>query len=205
MSLVIQYKVLLSGWGGGPGVNTLHALSFEEGQPSQQAISEFGDILSTVYQGMKSYFVPGCSITLLPDVKVLNVGDASLHSVRAVNTWSLDTGTGSSLTSRATMVKLRFQTDRVRGNRLMKGGIFFGPVDQSALTGAGELNETCRLTMANAWDGAIDINITDQLRLAVYGRPDPENKNPAMHEGVTGYVQNVSCMPTPAVLRSRRD
>jgi hypothetical protein len=186
-------------------VNTLHALSFEEGQPSQQALSEFADILSTVYQGMATYFVPQCTITLLPDVKVLNVGDASLHSVRAVNTWSIDTGPGSSFTSRASMAKLRFQTDRVRGNRLMKGGIFYGPIDSNGLTGSGELSETARLTLSNAWDGATDVNITDQLRLAVYGRPDPTNKNPAMHEGVTGYVQNVSVMPTPAVLRSRRD
>jgi len=205
MTQVAQFRIQLAGWSGGPGQNTIHALSFEEGQPSQAAINEFASMLNTVYGAMKSYFVGSCSFSLLPEVKVLDVGTGSLVALRQAPTWSISTPTQSTNTSRATMAKLQFITDRVRGNRMLRGGIYFGPIDDSAIAVDGTLAAAARTTLSTAWAGAIDVNVTDQMRLAVYGRPDPNNKNPAVREGVTGYVQNVNVMTVPAVLRSRRD
>lgn len=205
MTQVAQFRIALQGWVGGPGQNTIHALSFEEGAPSQAALTEFGGILNTVYNNMKSIFVGQCSFSILPEVKILNVSDASLIAVRQIPTWSLSTPVTTTKTSRATMAKLQFITDRVRGNRMLRGGVYFGPIDDDAIAGDGSLTSGAKTTLSTAWAGAIDVNVTDQMRLCVYGRPNPEASNPNAREGVTGYVQAVNVMSVPAVLRSRRD
>lgn len=205
MTLVYQYKVLLSGWNGGPGMNTIHLLSFEEGTASQGALQDGADQIQAAYNAMKQYFVGFSTFTLLPEVKALNVGDASLVELRNVAGWAVSTASSATTSSRATMAKMRFITDRVRGNRILRGGIYFGPIDDDAIESDGTLKQSAKTALAAAWNGLTDVNITDQMRLAVYGRPDPTNKNPAVREGVTGYVQSVSVMPVPAVLRSRRD
>ena len=88
---------------------------------------------------------------------------------------------------------------------MLRGGVYFGPVDDGCIGSDGTMQAAARNALSNAWAGAIDVNVTDQMRLCVYGRPDPNNKNPAVREGVTGYVQAVNVMGVPAVLRSRRD
>jgi hypothetical protein len=201
MTLVSQFKVELSGWSGGPGINTFHALAFEEGQPSQPALDDFADMLAAPFEAGKPYFVGNATCSLLPEVKVFDVGTGELRQVRKVGTWTVNTGSHITTNSRATMAKMQFVTDRVLRNRILRGGTYFGPIDDSAISPQGGIVQAAQDTLAQSWAGLIDANITAQLRLCVYSRPNALKG----YEGVTGYVQQVNVMSKPAVLRSRRD
>jgi hypothetical protein len=96
---------------------------------------------------------------------------------------------------------MQFVTDRALRNRILRGGIYFGPIDDSAIDSQGGIVQAAQNTLAQSWAGLIDIQIVDQMRLCVYSRPNPRKG----YEGVTGYVQQVNVMTVPAVLRSRRD
>jgi len=119
---------------------------------------------------------------------------------RAVVTapWSVSGSASSTQLSRATQAKFRYRTDRIKNNRFVQGGIFFGPIGGVALSQQGQITSTFATAVTTAHNGLLDV--AGPLRLAVYSVPSPGGS-----DGEYGYVQTVSVAPAPAVLRSRRD
>jgi hypothetical protein len=199
----------LSGWPGGPGVNTFWALGFEEGDANDATLNSFGQSLGAVYSALDDLMVRSITMSWDGTVDKLNVADAALlDRIGGLDSWSNQAPVTTGNTSRATQAKLQFKTDRLRGRRFLQGGIFYGPINGTALDGDGQIAGSPRQRLADAWGGLLDVV---GLNLAVYGQPTrPETPPgpggpPNNGDGVAGYVQNVGVKRAPAVLRRRRD
>jgi hypothetical protein len=94
------------------------------------------------------------------------------------------------------MMKLRFATATVVGNRRLRGGIYLGPIADFAITSTGAIQSAANAAVASAYQAMIS---GIGPRLQVYHRPVGGSG------GVAGDVTGVTVMPLPAVLRSRRD
>lgn len=198
MAAISRFRVQLGGWPGAPGLNTFHALAPSEAVPTQAAVNDFSSQLQSMYDDLRGNLLQGFTATIDPIVDTFDVESGDLLARKAVTTsWTVNGGDAVSATSRATQAKFQYNTDSIRGNRVVRGGIFFGPLTDNALsTTGGTPTTTFQNLVRTAHDGLLDI--AGFMRLAVYSRPrDGES-------GGYGYVQSVSVMRVPAVLRGRR-
>jgi len=209
MSVIYRVRVELSGWNGGPGVNTFFGLGFEEGDANEASLNNFAQGIKAVYQSCSDLLSSDVLCTWDGTVDKLNIADAALMDrTGGLDEWTVVASAGNSAESRATQLKMQFKTDRLRGRRFLQGGIFFGPVRSEAVTYGGDTAPSAAGRLISAFDGLLDVI---GVNLAVYGQPtrpetppgpgDPPNNR----DGVAGYVQNVGVMRVPAVLRRRRD
>lgn len=209
MSVIHRFRITLEGFPGAPGVNTIFALAVEERQTDPAELNNFGETIRETFTAVNDLLVPGMYMNWDGDVDVLEVGDAALvDRIGGLDPWRVYAAGGTSNTSRASQIKLRYKTDRIRGRRFLSGGIFFGPISHAAIGDDGGITNSASQRIADAHGGLLDI--AGGVRLAVWGQPTPvENPVPGgpvnNGDGVAGYVQTVGVMPRPAVLRRRRD
>jgi hypothetical protein len=196
MANVFKYRVNLTGWSGAPGVNTFWASG--PGDISAADINDFGTELGQMYFGLRDILAPSVSATLDTTVSEYAEATGALVAVHSATTWTnsaLGTGTGN--LSRAEMLKFQYVTDAIVGNRILRGGIYFGPINETAIDDNGAVLATVKTNVANAHDGLLDI--VGPLRLGVWHQP----RNGA--GGSFGHVQGVGVAAVPGILRSRRD
>lgn len=192
---VYRAQVLLTGWVGGPGVNTLW---FTKGDPlgqDQDTAEQIASELEVVYTALKPVFASGVSPEIIPVVDKLDEASGNLLARYGVDGWTIAGGSAASSLSRATQAKMRFLTDKIVGNRILQGGPFIGPINNTALTSSGGLDAPEVALMISAWGTFLS---GPGPRLAVYSQPRTGT-------GTVGDVVSVAVKPLPAVLRSRRD
>lgn len=194
----------LSGWEGGPGVNTFHTTV-----PPNPGIDTVNDVVMlflTAYSTVSDYFAE--DITIAPPSEVLEIDMATgelqeIHAVAVTDT--IFSGAGADAMSRATMGKLQFRTDAIVDGRRVHGGVFLGPVGTNALSDTGGIAPPFIAAAKNAFDGLMNAVAFTEARLAVYQRPRKAGASLPARDGSFGHVQSVSLWNRPAVLRSRRD
>lgn len=194
----------LTGFPGAPGVNTFWALAPSQGVGTGASVDDFSLQLKAFYTTLRSY-LPNLMVMNGPaSCDVVNVETGELESrIPVATSWNETGGDTSTATSRATMAKLRFLTDRVHRGRFLQGGIFFGPLTDGAIAAGGGIRPEFDAAVVTAVQGLLDI--VGDLRLAVWSSPKDATSNRPASAGTFGYVQQVGVMPVPAVLRSRRD
>lgn len=197
MAALLKFTVNLTGWSGGPGVSTYYAATITD-TVADDTIGNFMQQLASMYDDLRTYLVGGTRVDIAPDVELLDYTSGQLFGLRSITPPAsvLAPGTGSS-TSRATMCKFRYRTDAVVNGRLLRGGNFLGPLNESAITDQGSINPVLLSAIPASHEGMLDI--LGIARLVVWHRPVDGAG------GDVGYVQSASGNPTPAVLRSRRD
>lgn len=197
----IQWE--LTGFSGAPGINTWFARA---GVPSDDPWEEFNSQIRAFYQNMRTYMAPGLTVSSIPVLRLYDDESGTLLEAGGLGAQSpvvSGAGAGSGDVSRATMAKLQFVTDAIRKNRVLRGGIYFGPIASVALTGDGQIGSGFIAAVDEAVGGMLDVLNT---RLVVWGQPQRDPVTDAITEpGMTGFVQHVGVMAAPAVLRSRRD
>lgn len=199
MASIARFQVRLTGFQGAPGINTFYALDVGQTEPDQAGIDDFSDQLESMYTDLGAYLPQSVTASIAPDVDIFNVATAALEARKTISTvWSEAGDDVSTKTSRATMAKFRYKTDAIVGNRFLQGGPFFGPISDAAIDTDGSILPAFASAIPGAHDGLLDV--VGPLRLAVWAQPGGNRT-----EGLHGYVQSVSVMPVPAVLRSRRD
>lgn len=193
-------KVDLGGWPGAPGVNQWF---FTSGQ-TEVSISAglAGNEVHSFYDTLKGNLVNGMTWSVESEVKVFDIATGNLEDVLFVDNTGWSGSSTASLTtgdmSRATMAKLQFYTNTVNRNRLIQGGIYFGPINNLATDTDGSLQNGFRSNVQNACQAMIS---GAGPRLQVWSRPNPQKG----YVGLCGDVTGVNTMRVPAVLRSRRD
>lgn len=198
MAVITKIEVLLSGWQGGPGMNTFFALDVGQGTPNAGDVEEFATEIMAMYDTLKTYRVQGVTALVNNEAESYDVETGNLVAVHSFTAPTANTGlnTNDNL-SRATMAKFRYRTNAIVNNRLLQGGIYYGPLAGSAISDDGSLEATFIAAVTTAHNGLLDV--VGPLRLAAWHRP--VNKA----NGAFGYVQSVTAKRLPAVLRSRRD
>ena len=199
MASIARFRVSLNGFQGAPGVNTFHALDIGQGPTDQTAVDDFAAQLFSMYSDLHLNLPLSVTAAMVPEVDVFDVADGTLQERFTVGTpWSRPGADASSQTSRATHAKFRYKTDAIVGNRFLQGGIYFGPISDGPIQDDGTLSASFLTEVSDAHDGLLDV--AGPLRLAIWAQPKQ-----GQSDGAFGYVQSVSAMPVPAVLRSRRD
>lgn len=204
MAVIHKFRTVLTQFPGAPGINTFYALAPGQTTAANAEVEDFSQQLKAMYETLKSYLPSPLNVDGPSSCDVIDVATGELLSRIPVTTkWSVvGTDTGSN-TSRATMAKHRYITDRVHRGRFLAGGIFFGPVSDLAITTSGNIAAAYDTAVVTAYQGLLDI--VGDLRLAVWSSPKKATANKPASAGTYGYVQQVGVMPVPAVLRSRRD
>lgn len=202
MATVYRFKVDLSGWIGGPGLNTWHmAQAGELGGADQSDLEGMAADIMAVYDGLKQYLAAGVKVTIAPIVEGFDVATGSLQQVTGITTPTGISASASAAQSRATQFCVRLKTDAIRGNRLLQGRHFIGPVGGSAVGTDGQVSSAVRAAVESAYGGVTDI--AGNGRLVVYGRK-MVNADGQSLPGTIGYVQGALCNAVPGTLRSRK-
>lgn len=205
MATVYRFKVDLGGWVGGPGRNTWHMAQLGElGGATASDLEGMAADIAAVYDAVNQFYVTGVTIDINPVVEGFDVATGALQEVVGIVPPAQivgDAGTVAGSLSRATQATVRLQTDAIRGNRLLQGRHFLGPMATSLYDTAGQVKATDAATIAAAYGGVLDV--AGDGRLGVWGQP---NANvPGLETGVWGYVQSTLCNTTPGTLRSRKE
>jgi len=204
MGNIYRFQVNLSGWEGGPGVSTYYARWATV--PVIENVQAFADGLKAAYGTMNSMLIDGSHVTIDSEVDVVDEATGILQTRATIVPPAQVNGIGSgSNGSRASMVKMRFTTDKVHNGRLVRGGNYIGPIATAVLDDQGKVRATSIAQVVTAFQGLLDIA---GGRLVVWSRPVAASAKPgapAPRAGAAGFVQSVSAIGAPAVLRSRRD
>lgn len=199
MAVITKFRAVLTGFTGAPGVNTFYALNLQELEPIQSDIDDFANQLQSMYENLAFWLVGTMSVDIDPVVDSFDVATGELVKRSQISQALEVPGDGlQNDVSRATQAKFRYQTDRIRRNRFVQGGIFFGPLSSGAIDQDGSLDTQFQGQVPNAHEGLLDV--AGPMRLAIWSQPSPGGS-----DGEYGYVQSVSVSNKPAVLRSRRD
>lgn len=197
-----RYQIVNGNYPGGPGVNSLFVNQETPTEPG--VLNEVGGLLETAYTSVKSYLWNASSQTFDGVVTEIDPETGDLVRVHAVDSWTLTNTGPSAAGSTALQAKLRFTTDKtvpssnpLHGPRILKGGIYLGPLADAAMVTNGQLNAAFVAAASTMFDGLMDL--VGEFRLVVWHRPK------ARAGGDYGNVQAVGVKPVPAVLRSRRD
>jgi len=194
---IYRFRVELAGWEGAPGVSTYFARW--PAVPVLENVQAFADGLRAAYQTMSGLLLTGSTATISNEVDVLDDATGQLQTKASVTPPAAVGGAGSGTAlSRATMIKVRFQTDAVVNGRVLRGGNYVGPIASAIIDDTGHIRSTAIATVVSAYQGLLDIA---GGRLVIWHRPTPD----APASGTSGFVQTVSAWNKPAVLRSRRD
>lgn len=204
MGVVYRFKVGISGFIGGPGVNTWHLCQFEElGGADQSDLEGMANDISAVYTAVKSLYAPSVKIRIESVVEGFDIATGNLVSVTGIAAPAEISATGTVGTvSRATQVTVRLQTDAIRANRQVQGRHFLGPIAGSALGADGQITSANRATVESAYDGICDV--AGNGRLVVWAQPNEKHPRPDARAGRIGYVQGVVANAIPGTLRSRK-
>lgn len=196
---LFRTQVRLSGWTGGPGINTFH---FEH-LGGATIPEQWPELLEDLYTAVRGFLVPGMVCTLIPEIVEIDPPTGQMTDVRTVDPWTV-TGESGGLTtlSRSTMIKAQYRTDLITDGRRIRGGVYFGPIDGQGLDTDGSVPAGVQTAVINGHGGMIDAGFG---RLMVYRRPVRDEGGNLVRPGVAGHVQAVTVKAVPAVLRSRRD
>lgn len=201
MATIYKVQFELNGWDGAPGINSWYCV--ETAGPGAD-LDDWCQLLASFYDNLKVYWAAGVSAAILPAIRGYDHASGDLVFADSAPTIAPIVSTGSSSASdqsRASQLKLQFVTDKIRRNRLLRGGIFFGPINGNAIEGDGTVEPDVKTAVATAVEGLLDI--AGDFRLVVWGQPIDVGAGDDV--GVFGHVQQVTVADKPAVLRSRRD
>lgn len=200
MPNVHEFKAILSGFAGAPGVNLFHVAG---GAPP--VVGDFGDFageIASMYNDLNQWLANGVRIDIDPTVKTFDAATGDLLSVTAITPPAPITSTQTpsfSSTSRATQILIRKHTDGLRKNSVVRGHMFLGPAGSSMIDSNGQMRSTATAGAQAAFGGMLDIG--GALRLVVWSRPVTD---PNPFPGQISYVQQVSVADVPAIMSSRR-
>lgn len=194
---VYRYKAALGGWQGAPGVTLWH-IRFGIGTVTNEDVQNTGTQIRGFYQSLISYFLNGMTVQIEPDVDIFTDTTGEITGTEVISQSVVtNAGSGNQL-SRATMAVSRMVTDKYIGGRNLRGRHFLGPLATNALNTSGQLETAFKSAVVAAYDPLLDVA---SGRVVIWHRPSSSGAS----DGDTGFVQNVSMMPAPGVLRSRRD
>lgn len=202
MATIYRFRVGLTGFIGGPGLNTWYMAQVgAAGGADEGDLEAIAADIRAVYDAAKTYLASGVSAQVDAVVEGIDVTTGNLVSVTGITPPAAVAGTSAASLSRATQICVRLKTDAIKGNRLIQGRHFFGPVATNAVATDGQIASAARTALTTAYGGVLDL--AGNARLVVYSKKGKDKEgNPTV--GEFGYVQQVLPNSTPGTLRSRK-
>lgn len=208
MAKVMRYRPVLTGWIGGPGINTWHAeATLDATADNAQPLA---DAVRAAYQAMRQVYAAGVTINFPGEVTVHDeaTGDlVDVHGVTSPDQVTAGGSLGNSTLSRATQALVRLSTNEIRAGKRLAGAHFIGPLVTFYIGTNGQITTEGKGIIQAAYGGLVDVIGPN---LVVYG---PKRKyRPATEDlpelvalpGKKGRVVSVSVADVPGTLRSRK-
>lgn len=199
MPTIYRSRVVLTGWEGAPGLNTIYWTKGTLVSVGPTEVQNWHDDIGQAWAAVKGYCCDSWTLTVQAQADIIDVESGNITGVVTADgtefTASQTTGSVSAM-SRATQACVALGTDVWANGRRLAGRVFFGPLNTEAFTEAGVLNGTAVAAMNSAFG---TINTGTGPRWAVYHRPTALGG-----DGYYGDVTAINTRTRPAVLRSRR-
>lgn len=211
MAGIVKVQYELNGWDGSPGINSWYFTPSGVGVSFEDVAEAGASLVHDFYTTLVAYWAAGVTAALLPVFRAYEHTTGELLEAGGLTALDPVVSTGSAAASdqsRASQAKLQFVTDQIRGNRVLRGGIYFGPINGNAIEGDGTLEPDFKTAVGTAVEGMLDL--LGNTRLVVWGQPferplAPGSPDTEQVPGAFGHVQSVGVADKPAILRSRRD
>lgn len=197
MADVYKVQAVLTGFVGSPGVNTFYCTPGAGFGSEQDALDDFASDLYDMYFGLRTQLQMSVIVSIDQEVSKFDAVTGALLGRPGITEPKVITGNDGAKSPRQTMAKFRYNTNTIAKNRVIQGGIYFGPLGSDAYDLDGDLSAGFAAGI-KAYHAPL-IASGAGLRLIVWHQPkDGAN-------GVAAPVTSVSVKPVTAVLRSRRD
>ena len=202
MATIYRTRIALSGWEGGPGVNTVMWTGGfgGGGVPSGTDVDTWHSELLNAWSIMGGYCRDNFKVQVEPTVDMVDVATGQIVGVvtdsGAPKEWTQGTATISKVPT-ASMACVALLTDTWANGRRLQGRYFIGPLNIEGISEEGSMTDTAREDIQDA----LYASYTGLgARLAVYSRPTRGQAN-----GYYGDVTQALCRKPVSVLRSRRN
>lgn len=196
---ILEVRVGLSGWTGGPGVNVWHFSQGTDLNPNwSDILVGVNADLQAAYASLNSYLLGGLTIDFPTLSRVYDsVSGAPIEEAADDSALSFVSSAKTTNTSRATQLGVTLIGDQFFGRRRAMGRKFIGPLDDFSIDTSGQITNVCRAALVSAFEG-----LTSGLgpRMAVWRRPT----TPTSNDGRYADIVSIRPQRVPAVLRSRR-
>lgn len=209
MTNFFRYRPLVTGFVGGPGINTWHGeesvLGFDDEDPQA-----FATAVRACYAVWDEFMVNSISVQFPGEVTWHDEETGDLVEVFAVTAPDPVPGTASTalgVLSRATQINAQLNTEVIRDGKRLVGRHFLGPIATSAIGSDGQITSAARALIAGSYGGLID---QPGPNLVVWGPPrkaraaTPDLPAQSALPGKKGLVKSVTARSVPGTLRSRK-
>lgn len=202
MARLYRTRVSLTGWQGGPGVNTWYWSAGIGANPESDsaALASAHDEIYGVYERFKPFMVDEVFMLVEPAVDVIDPATGNILDV-IIDSTSRDPLSGSDTAEampRNVQLCVNYYTDNFQGGKRLRGRHYIGPVGQSAVDTTGATYGPL-ITNTPGYYTAMTTGLG--IRLAVWHRPTSKGAS----DGYYGDVTGIRMKDKPATLRSRRD
>lgn len=211
--MVYRVRAQLSGFRGGPGLNTFWFRSLTGGDPqaaAENAAQRVADFYGAIAVASTGLFYTTYGVTIEQSVSQLDSLTGELVAERSVTTTPTSV-TGARVGSQgpnSCNLLLRLSTAGIVNGRAVKGRIYMGPCISSVDSDGTPPTALRSKLVADATTHLIDPHddMLDQPALCVWARPFPGSPtDPNPRDGSQHVVDAVSCPDYWAIQRSRRD
>lgn len=193
---IIRVRTVLSGWSGGPGLNTFY-FGLASGSLTN---TEAADVVARVrafWFAIKAMFPSTFTATVNPAVDTLDIASGNLTGGLAGGSPAVVTGTSAQgFGATPAMILMRGATGSVVNGRRLVTRSFIGPVDSNQDSNGNPSSTATGLIVT----GSASL-LTGSSAAFVGAWHRPVSGAGGVFRGVSAYT----CAPTFAVLRSRRD
>jgi hypothetical protein len=206
------FQVELTGFTGGPGVNTW---TFVNGAPipgdpgaalTPGQVDSVAASLGTIYSGFNTYMQNDVTWTIRSESQEVDEVTGQLQNITSGENAPISgTGTATAVGPHFLMMKTQLRTDRFSDGRRIQGGPFIGPMTAERLSSGGSWLSTSLGVVETALSNGLAAAVAAGAIPVVWRRPRPASSPLGERPGTLGVVSASTVWSKPAVLRSRRD
>jgi len=198
---IMRVRTTLTGWGGGPGLNTFY-FTGAGSTPTVGEATEAAARVRAFWNAIRSNFDPGFSAQVSGAMDTIDPSTGHLDGGVVGTTPAVVVGNGTGgFNDFASMALLQLQTVTITRNRRLKGRCFLGPLADGVTTGG----LLAAGSVSGIATGALQLTtlILTAVTPQVWQRPMTDGNG--FHPGSIGAITGFVCTSKLAVLRSRRD
>lgn len=200
MGQIGRMRVSITGFPGGPGVNTFYFFGSSLSSFNAADAGNARTALETFYTSIKGLYCTGTTLLCDSSMDVLDVSSGQVQGSVSAGAPTGITGSGGITSApRAAAVCVSWNTGTPVGRRILRGRTFLSPTTFSAWDNAGNVQGSMQTTVTNAANALIANASAD---LAMWHRPHPLTTG---NNGLASSAVSAKINIKGAVLRSRRD
>ena len=198
MTVMLRVRTVMTGWAGGPGLNTVYWRPGTGGGSTADA-TDCAARVRAALNAIAGVFPSSVTLLTSPTCDAIEDTTGALVGTFTGAVPALVAGSGGAIvTAPATAILVRQDTGVVVNGKRLRGRWFISPLDANAVNSSGEANATDRATINTAFNAMLVGGGTLSFPV-VWHRPGP------LGAGTSAPIVLASCNTTLAVLRSRRD